>query len=119
MKLPSAPRCIRDGCDVLLNASIAEFPIEPVDVCHDEAIGGSVAGPLPLFGIVPLKVEFHTVSPDGRIVRVLRGPTERPAETQLLIELDRRGQIPRHKNRVDGINAGSHGLLAVSLANMY
>jgi len=81
VKLASAPRSIRDGFDVLPNAGIEEFPIEPVNVRHDKSIGRAVAGPFPRPGVVPLKMELHTVSPDGRIVGIPRGPAERPGES--------------------------------------
>jgi hypothetical protein len=72
--------------DVLRNASVAEFFMELVHVLHDEAISGTVACALPLLGIVPLKVKFHTVSPDGSVVRVRRGVREHLDEAQLLVE---------------------------------
>jgi hypothetical protein len=51
-----------------------------------------------------------------RVARVLRGATERPNKTQLLIELDRRADIARPQDRVDSIDAGSQSSYPYSLA---
>jgi hypothetical protein len=113
MKLASAPTGLRDRFDVLHNASIAELSIEPFDIRNDKTIGRAVAGARPLLGVVPLKVKFNVISPDGRVARILRGIRERSDETQLLIEADRRVHVARHQNWLDGINAGSHGSLSL------
>ena len=62
MKLASAPRCLRDGFDVLLKASVAELSIEPVYIRHDKTMGRAVAGARPLLGVMPLKRGKPTLS---------------------------------------------------------
>jgi hypothetical protein len=61
---------------------------------------------------VPLKVEFHAVSPDARIACVLRGATERSDEPKLFIESDRGDHIARHQNGVDSVKMRSHHSLS-------
>jgi hypothetical protein len=91
VKLASTPSGLHDRCDLLQDSCLAELSIDSVHISHDKTIGGAIANALPLLGVVPLKVQFHSVSLDPRVVRVFRGTSERERESQLLVEADRPG----------------------------
>ena len=111
MKLARPPFRVPHGPDVVDDAGVTKLLIESVDIGHHETAGGTFAGRCKLRGVVPLQMQFHIIPPDGGITRVVGSIGKGVGEAQSLVDADRRNNVARHQNRMDGIKTGSHGTL--------
>src|SRR5438105_572177 len=96
VELTRAPRSVTDLSPVEIGASDQELFGEFIDVRNNESVRWSIAL-TKVLGLVPLKVQFNTVTPHARVFRFDGRVPEDGLKAKQLIELDGRGDVANHQ----------------------
>jgi hypothetical protein len=96
VELTCAPRSVTDLSPVEIGASDRELFEEFIDVRNNESVRWSIAL-TKVLGLVPLKVQFNTVTPHASVFRFDGRVPQDGLEAKQLIELDGRGDVANHQ----------------------